>query len=122
MKRDCEKRRQEMTNRIENLRQEVKAETQRGLEAVGDECRKRHEEITVEMERRAEEKAKELGNRIEKHEGEMEEQFRIMKEEISKTNKEVTQVKGGNGAKKRESWGAIARDAKGRRTGDGRTK
>ena len=40
VKRDCEKRHQEMTNRVENLRQEVKAETQKGLEAVGDECRK----------------------------------------------------------------------------------
>ena len=54
VKRDCEKRHQEMTNRVENLRQEVKEETQKGLKAVGDECRKRHEEIIMEMERKAE--------------------------------------------------------------------
>ena len=45
------------------------------------------------MERKAEEKTVELGNRIEKHESETEEQFRITGEEISKTNKEVAQVK-----------------------------
>ena len=59
-----------MTERVENLRQEVKAETQKGLGAVGDECRKRHQEIIMEMERKAEEKTKELGERIEKQKGE----------------------------------------------------
>ena len=61
MKEECGRRHQEMTERVENLRQEVKAETQKGLETVGNECRKRHEEIIMEMERKAEEKAKELG-------------------------------------------------------------
>ena len=94
MKAECERRHREMTERVKNLRQEVKAETQKGLKAVGDECRKRHEEIIMEMERRAEEKAEELGKLIETHEGETEERFRTTGEEISKTNKEVTQVKG----------------------------
>ena len=30
VKRECERRHQEMTDRVENLRQEVKAETQKG--------------------------------------------------------------------------------------------
>ena len=77
---ECEKRHQDMTERVEKLGQEVKAETQKGLEAVMVECERRHQEIIMEMERKAEEKTKELGKRIEKHEGETEEQFRITRE------------------------------------------
>ena len=51
----------------------------------------------MEMERKAEEKTKELGKRIETHEGETKEQFRMTREEISETNKEVAQVKEGLG-------------------------
>ena len=47
VKEECERRHQEMTERVENLWQEVKAETQKGLEAVRDECRKTHEEIIM---------------------------------------------------------------------------
>uniref|UniRef100_A0A8C4Q1L4 Uncharacterized protein n=1 Tax=Eptatretus burgeri TaxID=7764 RepID=A0A8C4Q1L4_EPTBU len=94
VKEDCEKRHQEMTDRIENLRKEGKAETQKGLKEVGEECRKRHEEVINKMERKAGEKTEELGERIEKHRGETEEQFRTTGEIISKTNKVVTQVQG----------------------------
>ena len=82
-----------MKKRVEKLRQEVKAETQKGLEAVTEDGEKKQQKIILEMKQKAEEKTEELGNRIGKHVGETEEQFKTTEEKIAKTDKEVAQVK-----------------------------
>ena len=59
------------------------------------------------MEQKAEERTEELGRRVERHKGETQ-------RELSEVKGEMEQI--------RIIWGVIARDARGKRTGEGKIK
>ena len=91
----CERRHLEITERVENLRQEVKEEMQKGLEVVKEECKVRNEEIAGmvrKVERETRETTEGLERRREKHEGETQKGLAEVRGEMEQIREEFGEL------------------------------